>query len=95
VQLQAALEAFVAEARGTGLVAAVIVNGSFASGQAQPGDIDLVVVLRGDVDLSAELRPDQYNVLSAKRVRSRYPFDVLFVTSAPETLQPAINFFAR
>lgn len=46
MRLYAALEAFAEEARGSGLVAALIVNGSFTTGKPQPGDIDLIVVLR-------------------------------------------------
>src|SRR5262245_27238275 len=86
VRLQAALEAFLAEARGTHLVVAVIVDGSFTTGKAQPGDVDIVVVQRPDADTTTEFRPDQYNVLSARKVKQRYSFDVLYATDSPQEL---------
>ena len=95
VRLQAKLEAFVAEVKATGLVAALIVNGSFTTGKARPGDVDLIVILRAEADLATDFRPDQYNVLSARRVRSRYAFDVWYSTGAAETLEPVIEFFAQ
>jgi hypothetical protein len=78
-----------------GLVAALIVNGSFTTGKARPGDVDLIVILRAEANLATDFRPDQYNVLSARRVRSRYAFDVRYATEAPETLEPVIEFFAQ
>jgi predicted nucleotidyltransferase len=95
VELQTVLDAFLAEAQASGLVEAIIVNGSYTTGKAQPEDIDIIVVLRQGVDLAAELRPDQYNVVSANRVKKRYPFDVRVATSAPETLRPLVDFFAE
>lgn len=93
--LYAELEAFVGEARGTGLVAALIVNGSFTTGKPKPGDVDIIVVLRQPLDPLADLRPDQYNVVSAKSVKARHSFDVFLATAAPESLQPLIDFFSR
>lgn len=93
--LQDALEAFVAEAKSSGLVAALIVNGSSATGEPRRDDVDMIVVLRADVDLAAEFQPDQYNVLSARRVKSRYRFDVRYTTPSSETLQPMVEFFAQ
>lgn len=95
VDLQAALEAFLAEAQASGLVEAVIVNGSYTTGKVEPEDIDIILVLRPEIDLAAELRPDQYNVVSANRVKRRYPFDVRIATSAPDTLRPLVDFFAE
>jgi len=95
VQLQKALAAFATEAQATGLVAAITVDGSFTTGKASPGDVDLIVVLRADVQLGGELRPDQYNVLSARRAKHRHSFDVRVATAAPETLQPWVDFFGQ
>jgi hypothetical protein len=95
VQLQKSLEDFVNEARDSGLVSAIIVNGSFTTGKAAPSDIDLIVILRSVADFSADLRPDHYNVLSARRVKGRYPFDVRYALESPETLDPLVDFFAQ
>jgi hypothetical protein len=95
VTLQDALERFSAEAFQTGLVAAIVVDGSFTTAVDQPNDVDLIVVLRTEIDLSVDLRPDQYNVVSARRVRSRYPFDVLYATPDAASLEPLLQFFSQ
>lgn len=95
VTLQGLLETFLTEARATGLVAAVIVNGSFTTAKARPSDIDLIVVLRQNHDYVAELRPVEYSVLSRTRVKARFPFDVVYVTEAPEILDGAVRYFAQ
>jgi hypothetical protein len=89
------LAAFIEDARETGLVAWVIVDGSFVTAKAEPGDIDLVVVLRRGVSLGTAFRPDQYNVVSARRVRSRHGFDVLYAIEGSEGPARAIEFFAQ
>jgi len=93
VRLQARLEAFARDASGTGQVAALIVNGSFTTAKEEPDDIDLIVVLRAEADFGADMRPDQYNVLSARKVKGRYGFDVLYATES--ALAPLVDFFAQ
>lgn len=89
------LAGFLEEARGTGLVDSVIVDGSFTTSKAEPGDIDLVVVLREGVSMETAFRPDQYNVVSARRVRARFGFDVLSAIQGGDALARAISFFAQ
>ena len=56
---------------------AIIVNGSFVMGCIdEPSDIDLILVLPPGWDLAEDLKPYQYNVVSRKRVRAEYKFDV-------------------
>ncbi len=69
-------------------------NGSFTTGTPQPGDIDIIVVLREPLDLTVDFRPDQYNVVSRRSVRARHGFDVFSATSDSESLQPLIDFFS-
>ncbi len=94
VRLQERLEALVAEARGTGLISSLILNGSFTTGAPEPGDIDLILILSEALDLTVDLRPDQYNVLSGRRVKARHGFDAFSATSDPGALQPLIDFFS-
>jgi len=63
------LSAFLDEARASGLVESVIVDGSFVTAKAQPADIDLVLELEAEHDFSFDLPPASYNVLSRKRVQ--------------------------
>ena len=95
VTLGGELAAFIEEVRGTGLVACVIVDGSFTTSKAQPGDIDLIVVLREGLETDADFRPDQYNVMSARRVQARHGFDVLYAVEGSENLARAVDYFAQ
>jgi hypothetical protein len=67
----------------------VIVDGSFVMyGVDEPEDIDLIVVLPADWDLTAEVRSVEYNLLSRKRVRKTFGFDVFAVRAgSPEEAQ--------
>lgn len=75
-RLMAKLEAFFAEVRASGIVRAVIVDGSFVTGKRDPGDIDLVLVLPIEIGEDAELLPTQYQVVSKRSVRRRFGFDL-------------------
>ena len=77
VKLFANLEKFVAEAKQSEIVRALVLNGSFVTAEPVPNDIDLIVVVSGDHDFSEDLSPAEYNVLSKQRVRRRFEFDVL------------------
>lgn len=77
LKLIAKLEEFIAEARRSGIVRSLVVNGSFVTGKPAPNDIDLIVVVSGEHDFSADLSPAQYNLLSKHRVRRRFGFDLL------------------
>src|SRR6266550_4310222 len=55
------LALFLAEVRASGLVEAVIVDGSFVTAKDEPSDIDLILVLGRGHDFRADLKPIQYN----------------------------------
>jgi hypothetical protein len=78
IRLLEKLEQFIGEAKRIGMISAIVVNGSFISSKPEPNDIDLIVVLKQGHIFQAELMPFEYNVLSKKRVRNRYGFDVLY-----------------
>src|SRR5947207_15534481 len=62
------LEAYVREARASGVVKEIVVNGSFVTDKGAPSDIDLIVVSLPVGQLPAVLRPAEYNVLSKRHV---------------------------
>src|SRR5690348_6517032 len=68
------LELLLNTLRKSGVGKAVIVNGSFTTAKNDPSDIDMVLVLAQGHDFSAEVTPDEYNLLSKKRVRKAYGF---------------------
>ena len=90
-RLFARLEQFLAEARQTGLIAAVVVDGSFVTAIDEPNDVDLLLLVRRGHDFSAALRPFEYNVVSSRQVRKRHGLDILV---AAEGSAPAARFEA-
>ena len=71
------LRRYLEEAKGTGLIKAVVINGSFVTDIDFPNDIDMFIVVADDYDFRADVRPFQFNMLSNRRVRRRFGFDVL------------------
>ena len=94
-QLWAHFLEFVREAQTSGMIEAIIVDGSFVTAEPVPNDIDLVVVMSEPHDFSVDLLPTHYNVLSQRRVRHRFGFDIVVVTNEGETLEQAVAFFQQ
>lgn len=76
-QLTQRLRRYIEDVRSSEIATAVIVDGSYVSAKNEPSDIDVVLALRPDFDLSQELRPFEYNIQSKRMVRKLYGFDVL------------------
>jgi hypothetical protein len=94
-QLVAKFKEFVREAEVSGLLEAVLVDGSFVTAKADPNDMDLVLVVAARHDFAAELSPAQYNLLAQRRVRKRFGFDIVVARNGSENLQQAIAFFLQ
>ena len=95
VRLTERLRDLLQNARLSGLVAAVVVNGSYVTGKDNPSDIDLIIVLRPGHDYSAELRPIEYNLLSRSAARRFYKFDIFSAEDGSEEYQGLVGFFSR
>ena len=89
------LQALVREAWSTGLVAEIIIDGSFVTAKPDPNDIDLILVLNAGHDFSAELRPFEYNVLSTRQARKIYGFDLLVAIHGSSVYAEYLAFFAQ
>lgn len=61
------------------LAQALLIDGSFVTDQAQPNDIDVILVLRGDYDLNQPVSPYEYNLRSTRMVRKAYRLDLFAV----------------
>jgi hypothetical protein len=83
------------QARKSGIVAALIVDGSYITAKDEPSDIDLVIALRTDFDLKAELRPFEYNLQSKRMIRQQYRFDVRVAVDGSELYAEALEFFCK
>lgn len=89
------LTRYIHDARNSGVVSAIVIDGSYVTAKDEPGDIDLIVALRPDLDLTAEMRPLEYNIQSKPMVRKLYGFDVLPAVDGSETYQRFLDFFSR
>ena len=94
-QLWARFVEFVGEVQVCGLIAAIVVDGSFVTAEPVPNDIDLVLVMDERQNLSVDLPPAHYNVLSQRRVHKRFGFDIVVATNKHETLEQAVAFFQQ
>jgi hypothetical protein len=87
---------FIGEAKASGgLIEALLLDGSFVTSNPNPNDIDLIVVVSASCDFAMELQPMQYNLLSQRRVRRRFGFDIVVVRQGSENLKLAIDFFQQ
>ena len=75
IRLTAKMKDHLDEARRSGLVLAVIVDGSYTTARNEPDDIDMIVVLKPDLAWES-LRPFEYNAVSNRMIRQMYRFDV-------------------
>lgn len=95
VRLTERLRAFLEEARRSGIAEAVILDGSYVSRRQEPGDIDLILVLRPGIELTSQFRPFQYNVVSQRMVKKLYRFDLIATAEAEERYVEFVEFFSR
>lgn len=86
---------FVSEARASGIVRNIIVNGSFVTAKDVPNDIDLIVIVPFSHDFTSDLSAGAYNVLSKQRVRQRYGFDLLVAREDSIESRRWIEFFQQ
>ena len=78
-----------------GFMEAVLVDGSFVTATPEPNDIDLVLVTASGYNLSTDLPPAAYNLLSQHRVRRRFGFDIVVVKNGSENFEQAVAFFQQ
>jgi hypothetical protein len=88
------LRDYIKELKRADCASAVIIDGSFVmAGVDEPEDVDLVILLAADWDWDAELKPYQYNVVSKRRVKRQYGFDVFFAKPNSDEESQWISFF--
>jgi hypothetical protein len=94
-RLWAKLSEFLREVSRCGLVRSVLLDGSFVTAKPVPRDIDLILVVSGDHDFSAELSATEYNVVSKRSVFRRYGFDLLVAREDSEEYRRYLAFFQQ
>lgn len=87
------LEVFVTSLRKKGMARAVVVNGSFTTAKTDPNDIDMVLVLSQGHDFAGDVSPDEYNLLSKRRVKKAFGFDMFVAEDESEEYERYTRFF--
>lgn len=96
ITLFAKLKAYLGELRRTGWSCQVILDGSFVMPMVdEPNDIDLILVLPADWDLTRELRPFEYNVVDKAFTKREYRIEVFPVPAGSEEYKKAGSLFDR
>ena len=92
IRLTAKLKDYLDEARRSGLVLAVIVDGSYTTARDEPDDIDMIVVLKPDLAWES-MRPFEYNAVSKRMIRQMYRFDVYAHPEGSPGYEKILDFF--
>lgn len=94
MQLVSKLREYVEALRRAEIGGWLIVDGSFVmSCIDEPDDIDVVLVLASDWDVTKDLRPFQYNLVSRRDVKRSFPIDVFTAIVGTEAEQKWMEFF--
>ena len=89
------LQSLVKEVRAAEFGLWLLIDGSFVTAKTEPNDIDLVLVLPTAFDLRSDLPPAQYNLVSKRRVRERFGFDIITVREKTLEYEEAVAFFQQ
>jgi hypothetical protein len=95
IRLTQKLRLLVEEAKRSGIVAALVIDGSYVTRKNEPGDIDVIVALRPDIYLAPPLRPFEYDMQSKRRLKEKYRFDFRVVADGSIGYNEAVEFFGR
>lgn len=76
IKLTQKLRRFIEDATKSGIVAAVIIDGSYGTGKASPQDIDIIVALKPSADLMTIKGAFVQMLSDRKAVKREYGFDV-------------------
>ncbi|HEY1376928.1 MAG TPA: hypothetical protein VGF55_09040 [Gemmataceae bacterium] len=95
IRLTERLRDFLDAARLSGVAAAVVIDGSYVTAKEVPNDIDVLVAVRTDVDLTVPPPPFVYNILSKRAIRRTYGFDAFVLQDAGEDYRKWVEFFSR
>ena len=85
ITLFAKLKAYVKEVKQTGWQCEIIVDSSFVMPMVdEPNDIDVILVLPSDWEMTRELRPFEYNVVGKAFTKKEYSIEVFAVPAGSE-----------
>ena len=84
---------YIIELKNANIGKYLIVNGSFVTAKDKPNDIDVLLVLKDNVDLTGDLPPFRKNAFSKKYINKYYKLDFHFgFEDEPSTTNILNNF---
>ena len=86
---------YLAELQQWQVAQAILVDGSFVTDIAEPNDLDLVLVLRDDYDLTQSVSPFEVNLSSRRRVQRVFGFDLFAVRPNSIEYNRFVDFFSQ
>lgn len=89
------LQRYVQEARTAEIGKFLIVNGSYVTAKPDPNDIDVLLVLRDDVDFGEPVPPFVYNSRSKRYVKREYGLDFYPAFEGDETYSRMLEVFVQ
>jgi hypothetical protein len=90
------LAEYVGELRKTGWNVQLLIDGSFVMQRVnEPNDIDIILVFPADWNPFADVLPVEYNLLSGRRVKRNYGFDVFSVRAGSPQESELLTLFAQ
>ncbi|MFZ1322607.1 MAG: hypothetical protein WAT71_13705 [Ignavibacteria bacterium] len=95
VKLFNSLISYVEELKNTEIGKYLIIDGSFTTNKERPEDIDLLLVLKDEIQLEEIVPPFKYNVRSKKYIKKHYPFDFYFGYEDDDSSIKIINLFYK
>ena len=78
IVLTARLFEYFVAASAANVGSCLYVDGSYVTAKPEPDDIDLLLILREDVELDATVPPFEYNARSRGYVKKKFGFDFYF-----------------
>ena len=92
--LTATLRHYVEAAHKAGNVKAVVIDGSYVTAKDEPGDIDVMLVLKTETNLAEDLSPSEYNVQSKRMVRRLFGFDMFTAVDGSAQYADTVDFLS-
>ena len=69
-------------------------DGSYVTAKDEPGDIDVMLVLKTETNLADDLSPTEYNAQSKRMVRRLYGFDLFAAVDGSAQYNDTVDFLS-
>jgi hypothetical protein len=95
IKLFARLKAYLEQVKRAIGPCAVIIDGSFVMGSVdEPDDVDLLLLLPPEWNLDAELKPQQYNLVSTRDAKREFGVEIFAVRAGSPKADRLVSFFS-